>query len=65
MQGYRNNLAQVFSLKGSIAILNFCRGRLKVKVTLDGRSGGGVAGNTLDYQSRDCKIDPQLLRSLE
>ena len=26
-------------------------------------SGGGVVGNTLDYQSRNRKIDPQLLRS--
>ena len=27
------------------------------------RSGGGVVDNTLDYQSRDRKIDPPLLRS--
>ena len=27
------------------------------------RSGGGVVDNTLDYQSRDRKIDPSLLRS--
>ena len=26
-------------------------------------SGGGVVDNTLDYQSRDCKIDPLLLPS--
>ena len=49
----QNNLAQLFSLKGRIAILNFCRGRLKVKVTLGGRSGGGVVDNMLDYESRD------------
>ena len=30
-----------------------------------GRSGGSVvANNTLDYQSRDCEIDPPLLKSL-
>ena len=63
MHGFQNNLAQLFSLKGRIAILNFCRGRLKVKVTLDVRSGGGVVDNMLDYESRDHKIDPQLLRS--
>ena len=63
MHGFQNNLAQLFSLKGRIAILNFCRGRLKVKVTLGGRSGGGVVDNMLDYESRDHKIDPQLLRS--
>ena len=27
------------------------------------RSGDGVVDNTLDYQSRDRKIDPLLLRS--
>ena len=27
------------------------------------RRGGGVVDNTLDYQSRDPKIDPPLLRS--
>ena len=63
MHGFQNNLAQLFSLKSRIAILNFCRGRLKVKVTLGGRSGGGVVDNMLDYESRDHKIDPQLLRS--
>ena len=63
MHGFQNNLAQLFSLKGRIAILNFCRGRLKVKVTLGGRSGGG--DNMLDYESRDHKIDPQLLWSFE
>ena len=26
-------------------------------------SGGGVVDNTIDYQSRDCKTDPPLLRS--
>ena len=64
MHEFQNNLAQLFSLKGRIAILNFCRGRLTVKVTHDGRSGGGVMDNTLDYLSRDRKVDPQLLRSL-
>ena len=48
MHGFQNNLAQLFSLKGRIAILNFCRGRLKVKVTLGGRSGGVVEDNMLD-----------------
>ena len=28
-------------------------------------SGGGVVDNTIDYQSRDCKSDPPLLRSFE
>ena len=28
-----------------------------------GRIGGGVVDNMLDYQSRDHKIDPPLLRS--
>ena len=27
------------------------------------RSGGGLVDNTLDYQSRDRKIDPPLLQS--
>ena len=53
MHGFQNNLAQLFSLKGRVAILNFCWGRLKVNVTLGGRSGGGVVDNMLDYESRD------------
>ena len=35
--GSQNNLAQSFSLRSSSAILNICSGRLKVKVTLDGK----------------------------
>ena len=35
----------------------------KIKSTWEFRSGGGVVDNTLDYQSRDRKIDPPLLRS--
>ena len=31
--------------------------------TFGTRSGGGIADNTLDYKSRDRKMDPQLLRS--
>ena len=33
------------------------------KIIIIFRSGGGVVDNTLDYQSRDRKIDPSLLRS--
>ena len=32
-------------------------------IILNGRRGGGVVANTLDYQSRDSKIVPRLLQS--
>ena len=42
------------------------RSSLLVCHTVSGtvRSSGGVVDNTLDYQSRDCKIDSPLLGSL-
>ena len=36
---------------------------LEHKVSWKVRSGGSVVDNKLDYQSRDRKIDPSLLRS--
>ena len=35
--GFKNNFAQVFSLRSSYAILTTCLGRLKVKDTLEGQ----------------------------
>ena len=37
VRGFRNNMAQLVSLRSKSAIGNICSGRLKVKVTLDGQ----------------------------
>ena len=37
MHGFQNTLVQLFSLRSRSAIRNFCSGRLKVKVTLEGQ----------------------------
>ena len=36
---------------------------LRIILFISDGSGGGVVNNTLDYQSRDRKMDPLLLRS--
>ena len=37
MRGFKNNFAQVFSMRSSYAIKTTCLGRLKVKDTLEGQ----------------------------
>ena len=37
MHGFQNNLAQLFSLRSSSAVLNIYSGMWKVKVTLEGQ----------------------------
>ena len=37
INGFQNNLAQVFSLPSRSAILNICSGQLKIKVGLEGQ----------------------------
>ena len=48
-------------VKPAILTFSLCSSRLLDKA-LSGWSGCGVVDNTLDYQFRDRKIDPQLLR---
>ena len=42
-------------------ILDYCKKVRYPRTFINLRSAGGVVDNTLDYQSRDCKIDSLLL----